>query len=352
MKLRNKLILSCAALAAVATTAVSTTFAWYTSNTTVDATGVTAGTDAANSTTLQISSDGSTWGATVDLKINAGKFAPVSYGKGGDGTDGETTPTADDKFYTWSTTNNAVTTTEASSSSDYIQFTLYFRNLGGSSDNVYLKKFELKNATTGNLPTTQTLVTDGLVASGKTRTDLPAYSVNLLRALDLKLDLSQRTFKDKKTYNVTSDTDDTLVTGTTASTTVYGLEAFHTSTTVAAGNKKTDSIDDTVNSLGTSANAHTYYNAFKGSSITTTNPLTENAALGTNYANANYATTATTSAIDLGAAKGTTSDGTTAQDATYVKSVWTIFLNGWDTMCFDGVKGQKITLSMSFTTAF
>ena len=55
MKLRNKLILSCAALAAVATTAVSTTYAWYTSNVDVSASGITAKSASAADSTLLIS---------------------------------------------------------------------------------------------------------------------------------------------------------------------------------------------------------------------------------------------------------------------------------------------------------
>ncbi len=57
MKLRNKLILSCAALAAVATTAFSTTFAWYTSNTKVTADNV-SGTSANSGSQLLMIADG------------------------------------------------------------------------------------------------------------------------------------------------------------------------------------------------------------------------------------------------------------------------------------------------------
>ncbi len=340
MKLRNKLVLSCAALAAVATTAVSTTFAWYVTNTTVTATGVTAGTDAANSTTLQISKNGSTWGPTVDIDIDTGKFNPVSYGKNGNGKASSAADAAvDDKFYGWDATGNAVSTDEAGAT-DYVQFTLYFRNLGGKQDTVYLKSFELKN-TSSALPTQRVLATDGLVKTGGT---LKTYNVNLLRALSLKLDKVQNTFTDKTDYNVA--VADTAV-AATSSTTFYSLEAFY------GFNTKADSLADTTNTLGTSANAHTYYNAAKNltSGIATSNPLVESAALATGYANATYTTTAA-NAISLGVSKGTTSDGSTAQDATYVKTTWTIFLNGWDQFCFDGVKGQTITLSMGFTTAF
>ena len=54
MILRNKLILSCAALAAVATTAASTTFAWYTSNTEVQAGTITAVTQNSGADLLMI----------------------------------------------------------------------------------------------------------------------------------------------------------------------------------------------------------------------------------------------------------------------------------------------------------
>ena len=60
MKLRNKLILSCAALAAVATTAVSTTYAWYTANDSVKATGINAQTSQTDDTLLLISKTGFT----------------------------------------------------------------------------------------------------------------------------------------------------------------------------------------------------------------------------------------------------------------------------------------------------
>ena len=51
-KLGLKLGLSCAALAACATTLVSTTFAWYTSNDSVKATGITGKTSEADGTLL------------------------------------------------------------------------------------------------------------------------------------------------------------------------------------------------------------------------------------------------------------------------------------------------------------
>ena len=80
MKLRNKLILSCAALAAVATTAVSTTFAWYTANTEVTAGTLTAETEAGSDKLLLISETGAkgTWGSKIDFPDSTVKFIPLS----------------------------------------------------------------------------------------------------------------------------------------------------------------------------------------------------------------------------------------------------------------------------------
>ena len=81
MKLRNKLILSCAALAAVATTAVSTTFAWSTANDSVKATGVTGKTNENDSTLLLISKTAKvgSWGASVAIDSSAVTLEPVAY---------------------------------------------------------------------------------------------------------------------------------------------------------------------------------------------------------------------------------------------------------------------------------
>ena len=102
MKLRNKLILSCAALAAVATTAVSTTYAWYTSNTEVSATGLTAKTDNNGADTLLISKTGGkgTWSSSIAFEEAAATLSPVEYTAG--------TSNAAGTYKAWNATTDTV----------------------------------------------------------------------------------------------------------------------------------------------------------------------------------------------------------------------------------------------------
>jgi hypothetical protein len=350
MKLRNKLILSCAALAAVATTAVSTTFAWYTSNTEVSADKIYAQTSTAGDDTLLISSTGATgtWSSKVSLNVTE-VLKPVSWGANGNGKTTAATPAADDNFYAWDGNTNAVILKNADESSAAINidstpskvgdtdvvagqdgvlhFKLYFKNLT-KAGNVYVTKLTVTN-TTGALPTKQLLTTTGL--TGMNTTKVKTYSVDLLRATNSLI----------KTYNPAfSNTDDegyVLGNEVDGGRKVVEFDSFHDAT-----NKK-DSLDSgEAGTVATAYNAHDYYNAVKGlpigksgdddyqPAIANTDPLVTNK-IGAENA----------SKWALGA---TTTSNMLVAD-------FCIFLNGWDLACFDAVQGQKFSIEMEYSTS-
>jgi len=397
MKLRGKLILSCAALAAVATTAFSTTYAWYTANSTVTATGISASTAAAASDALQISLDGEVWGATVDL-TNAlnGKnaLAPVerTANSGQVGT-----------YKTWvGDTNSVSTTAAAADGKNYVQFDLYFRNVGTTS-NINITGATITNAKAATLPS-QKLLADIDTYTTKTNS---VYTVDLLRALDLEIVTKTASVSgENKTITVSNLADGAFGATNSGNVLVYRL---------ADNPASTDTLD-----TATGYNAHTYYNDVKGIGYNKANPMptdaTTFAAYGagklftksvtggvtsytaaTEYAantvyyvntgktginedkNGDYYTgttaanattgimTQTATAFDTTAETGNsllplfapakTANAQTGvapikiantTEAMIVKTTWTIYLNGWDKACFDAVKGQNITMDLTF----
>ena len=105
-KLGLKLGLSCAALAACATTLVSTTFAWYTSNDTVKATGITGKTSEQDATLLLISKSGrvGSWGATVAIDSSKVTLDPVTYASSA--IVAKNDALTEGKYYGWDPQNN------------------------------------------------------------------------------------------------------------------------------------------------------------------------------------------------------------------------------------------------------
>jgi len=318
MKLRNKLILSCAALAAVATTAVSTTFAWYTSNTTVSASGLTAETVAGSDKLLLISSSGKkgTWGSSVTFDTSSIKFIPYSLENGEYlPIDQDTaTPSAANKVTITKTTDQVV-------NGGILAFNLYFMSAGDALE-VNVNNFRIVN-TTQALPT-KTILQAG--AGVDESTGASTYTCDLMRALVVSV----------QTATVTGNAGTGSFTATDLSTaSLYNLDNYTTYT-------------DTV---GANANAHTYYNKVTGKTLKTS--------AGT----ANTADTLTTSNLPVAfsdcAAAGQQGTGTWAlgtapaanSDTTkqnYMVAHFEIFLNGWDLYCFDAVQGQTLTFDFAF----
>jgi len=344
MKLRNKLILSCAALAAVATTAVSTTFAWYTVNTEVTASGITAKTDTAGNDTLLISETGNagTWGPSVTLSINE-SLVPLSFGKNGNGkASNENGAAADTALYALGEDGTLSTTAAASG---FIKFSLYFKNQTASAaTGIYAKTLTITN-TTGSVKTKDILVSadangkfDAAGLTGLTKDKAKTYSIDLLRASNVYIETKKVTG-----YSNTDDEGYSTAAAAASFTKVAMLstDSYHSSTTYndTLDAKDAQNTGKSAGQYATAADAHAYWNAVKGASILTagSNPL---AASVIKADGANKLNLGTTTAAESGA--------TGNQDIFQVQ--FTIFLNGWDLQCFDACQGQTFTVAMAYST--
>lgn len=329
MKLKGKLILSCAALAAVATTAFSTTYAWYTSNTEVKATGIGASTAAADSSTLQISKDGSTWGATVDLTsiLTSARtnLTPVERTANSNAV-GTYKIQNDNAEPNASSVINPVSDTSADITKNVVQFDLYFRNitLGFEADGttpktcpVYIKTATITNAQAGSYPTAK-LLTD--ITSEYKASANSGYTVDLLRALDVEIVGFDSAAITGEYINV-----DTNTTYTGEMVSSYKLDSYANKN--AAGNVTKDTLSDL-----TGWDALTYYNTVKN---------------GTASRGANAEPTTDLSAV---LNKAASKIGTIQASNKVLKTTWTLYLDGWDKACFDAVKGQTISVELAFTT--
>ena len=369
MKLRNKLILSCAALAAVATTAVSTTFAWYTANDTVKANGITGKTSSQDATLLLISKTGISgqWGASVDINSSAVTLDPVTYMtadkyvKAKDvtsdnfatkkaslftastgatpaytavGESAEFNATTNyfykkeaGKYYQWDSANNqegAEATGGLAGTNQYISFYLYFKSGSAQALDVTIDKFNLRNTTyaegttTLALPT-QTVLAEGTGASGST------YTVDMLKATNIVITQLQGVESAS-----TSSTSPVIAAGT-GTRNAYACDSMG-----AAG------------TIGSDANAHTYYNNVKtlsGADALSTSIESSETSIGTvDTLNGTAGTPATkyTFTVNTGA-------GATGSQDSILMVRFDIYLDGWDKLCFDACRKQTFALDMEFT---
>ena len=342
MKLRNKLILSCAALAAVATTAVSTTYAWYTSNTDVSASGVQASTAAGSDKLLLISDTGAkgTWGSSITLTNNA-SFEPVSYESGTYYEFNQTLSAGKagpDTSKALTIADNTQTTT-----GKVLNFNIYLMNGGDTDFNVKLTKFTIENTTgivdeqTPMLLPTKTIMKSGVGLTTSTENS-PTYTCNLLRALVIR---TRKTTVTGDTgnggYTASNLTDLTKTEGageSAVSNNLFNLDSYVTS------------FGDTV---GASDNAHTYYEAVTGKQLVQSDGTTHQVA--DTLTTAAFPVTYTQSASKAGAWDMITVPAANEDPAkqNYVVINFQVFLNGWDLYCFDAVQGQSLTFDMAFS---
>lgn len=312
-KLGLKLGLSCAALAACATTLVSTTFAWYTSNESVKATGVTGSTSNEDTTLLLISKTGKvgSWGASVNYNFTNDKIvlAPVAYDA-----------TAKD-YFTWDATNNAVSETAATPATDgtttggaYLSFSMYFKS--GSSDSLNVVSdatiTAVANTKAGSLPAKSVLAA-GTGSSNDT------YTIDMLRATNVVT-----TVGAAKEVASTSTTNAAFTTETPTRT-AYELDSY-------AG---ADSYKDG------ESNAHTYYNNVK--SLTGDDAIDATKKTG-------EASLKKFGADFVGQKIGETGAGAAANGGldNCLRVDYVIYVDGWDVACFDAVRSQGITITFGF----
>jgi len=407
MKLRNKLILSCAALAAVATTAVSTTFAWYTSNQEVTADEIKASTSSNSDALLLISKTGAknSWSSNVSLNIDA-DLVPVYRDAAG-------------AIHAWAPDTNTPAEAAAPTSA-YIQFSLYFKSGNNNALTVSYKNFDILNTTEGNFTTKSVLTNVGLPAAA---TQSGEYTVNLLKALTM-----ENTFGNAYEGQAGSSAQDFTTTADNLLKPAYEFETYATkadtvgnkdvnahdyyndvkqlnykrATAFAANTTYYVKTDDVYTAVATDAsfNANTKYYEKTGTTyveatVTADNFATKKAGLFTltagtytqattqptadNFANGVYYYVAsienrydgsvayrTTNATDPrveatianlnSTAEGNQSinkltiggDAANSSNVTILRADYVIYLDGWDFHCFDACQSQKVSIAMTF----
>lgn len=324
-KLGLKLGLSCAALAACATTLVSTTFAWYTSNESVKATGVQGNTSNEDTTLLLISKTGKvgSWGASVNYNFTSDKIvlAPVAYDA-----------SADD-YFTWDASNNKVDTTKATAATDgtttggaYLAFSMYFKSGSSQSLNVVSDATitAVANTKKGALPAKSVL------AAGTGSTE-DTYTIDMLRATNVVTKVGAA-----KEVASSSETNADWATGVTPTRTAYELDSY----------AETDSFTTTGDKP---SNAHTYYNNVKslqnqdGKADTNDDPIDDTKVTS-------EATLKKFADDFVGKKIGETGAGAAANGGldNCLRVDYVIYVDGWDIACFDAVRSQGITITFGF----
>ena len=325
-KFGRKLFLSCAALAACATTLVSTTFAWYTSNTEVKAAQIGANTQTTATgddiyvAAVQTYADGTTTGraaattseysnaATPVATANSIQIAPVYYNPTNDSYESIST-VADNGTVTYTNTNLA---------SNVLEYKLRFQTTktlaADQKVSIYVSAAAIVNTTAADRTVSQlTAIKSG---SG-TGIDAPGlYNINLLKALKMNVYSAPVTLTPStNTYTV----------GTYSAATTYALSNF------------VPSADTGLNV--TTPNAIGYYNAVARSGKTGISAPVANYASGTEIV-------INDTASDTNALKicDITNTG-------YVEVRFVFYLDGWDESCYDVCRKQGFTVALSFTSA-
>ena len=302
MKLKGKLIMSAAALAACAATLTSTTYAWYTTNTEVTASGLTAGSASSGDSSILISKTGenNTWMQNItDLTAKTqATLVPLML----DSTDGKLYPVSN----TVNTEGQITLSTTAATKSSFVEFDLWFKT--SATDNnvpIYLKSMTIANTASSidDLPAFENL-NNGKDEAGINKT-ATSYKKDIVDALAF-------------TIQTNSDSE-----------TTYGKNSPFT---LLDGKSAYKPIGGWMTSLGTegeATNAHTYYNKLDSNKQLAESISTDNSAV-----------------ID--------SDKMICvlkNDGTKAHVTFRFYLNGSDVDCFDACKGQNFKLSLSFTSS-
>jgi len=390
MKLRNKLILSCAALAAVATTAVSSTFAWYTSNEVVSVDTITAKTQNSGADLLMIA-DGQKindsgivqdvsvgdlkWGTTIEhITLSgatvSGTFKPT-----------EMTPlayngTVDNASHAANTTGGALVgyaDTYVAATGNYVEGTTYYKDNTGSAvvdttgfDNTtsvasyFVKKLGTSSATTDSAGYLQfVLFLKNAGTSEKnikfrftdltyetTKANLPAKSIvdPVHNATYIGLGSSAVNYTVNALRVAAVDIEVKAYTssgvGALQDESVYALN-----TAVASPTYNDDAASVPANG------AHNYFNAIMDTPLNTADAKNVNTETFKNLgaANGTYLTDATTTGSGTSAVS--TANAKLPSAATVDQGfqvTFKVFLNGWDKWCFDACQNQTLTFDLAF----
>ena len=316
MKLRKKLILSCAALAACATTMVSTTYAWYTSATDVSVSGVTGTTNNASTdgSLLVAKQTGPSSWSTYSNSVTIGAEEATAYINRGNqivplalNDNGALISQEDAIADILGTANSALTHVNADGA--YICIPLRFKttkNTQGDVD-IYLKTLSITNNATE--PLTKV---DGIASAGGVTAGTP-YSIDACYAMNMMV------CDDATVYNSSTDN-------------LFDLGGY-----VGANNNKGTNLNGSTAAYNKTSGAHAYYNAvmtankYDGASINLPND--------TRLVAGSTKTSLHQFNID--------SNGSGEKE----KVLYFVFyLDGWDNDCFDACRGQSFTINLGFTS--
>lgn len=315
-KFGRKLFLSCAALAACATTLVSTTFAWYTSNTEVKATNISAtSSNSVDASSIYIANPtGYTsnfptavgnYGSYVDpTAVSTTQLEPVYYNTS-DNTYKKLKEVGADK---------TTITYDTEVKGDVLEYYIFISTLNAASSAtaIYLSSFTFENTIgTAALPT----LPAGNVEAGTGIEAAGDFGVDIRKAI-------------KMNYTATQITT-SATTVPTESTTVKVCDLGK------LGTYKTDVNIAKDNSNNPQPNAVGYYNKMTGNNI---------AVPGEDYYSAG--SDVTTVAAGSGSAIATID-----KDSYGVMLHFVFYLDGWDEYCYDVCRKQGIKVAMTFTTS-
>jgi hypothetical protein len=360
MKLRNKLILSCAALAAVATTAVSSTFAWYTTNTKVTANNIVGATSNSGDellliadgqkntsttvggvttvTTNRLSGTDLKWGTQVaNVTVTQTALSPLAYVKPGEGvtlTEGSagvlqalTSDTSTKKD------ENPTLVAASTDGTGYVQFVLYLKNASTGAKALNFSLDSYTNNSASELPA-KTVIGDNAKFIGLAST-APTYTVDMTRALCLDLEIwtstdagTNKTFLSENIYKFDAATNKVSIATDSLTGSAESTEAI----TVTPA-------DDGSYSATKKFSAHQYRNSIMEQQVALTDP--------TDYASTQMS--AAGAITGLVSKENFATAGTADTANTCLIVVGKVFLNGWDLACFDACQGQNFTFDISFT---
>lgn len=292
----TKLALSGVALAATAATLATSTYAWYTSNTSVDASNVIAGSADSGDSSILISTTG-TGGWSQSVKYAENAFASVGLIPLQIQEDGSL------KKFGSSTEIGA-----SAGEKEYLEFTLYFKT-SKTTDNVplYLKSMTIVNSA-----------------------ELPKQD-NLLNGADVKdignKELGITKTSDVYTKNIVNALAYTITTG--ESETTYGKDktSFEKVTNTTAYKPASTWISSScTEEEGGATNAHSYYEQVMGTALD-----------------------ASLKKDDLGSGAEKLIACLNA-NGTKASVTFRFYLNGNDVDCFDACKGQTFSVALSFSS--
>lgn len=295
-KITTKLALSVTSLGLAIATLSTTTFAWYTSNMSVSASGVEGTTSAATDNTLLISKTGADGSFSASVELTASDYTvdgtsmiPLQYDNAFNDIEGQAV-------------------TNAKSDKNYLQFSVFVKTQSStvSASNkvpVYLQSLTISNAVTKDNLTSYDILTD--YTDGWTA-DATTYKVDAAQALNLAI-ASKAGTPSVKSENV-------------------GTELYSVNKLVGT---------DKNENLGTAADALSYYNAVMGTNIDrTAMPATEELETAT------AATATTDNAISV----------VSLESTGIYEIIFTVYLDGWDKYCFDACRAQKFNIEFALTT--